>query len=111
MGGGGFSEEEPGLARFALRLAATPRPRVCHSPTAAGDARDTIEQFHSVASALGAEPSHLALFTREIDDLRGLLLGHDVIHVGGGNTANMLAVWRVHGVDGILRDAWSRDIV
>jgi dipeptidase E len=111
MGGGGFSEDEPGLARFVLRLAATPRPRVCHIPTAAGDDREAIEQFHAVASALGAEPFHLALFARDIDDLRGYLLGHDVIHVGGGNTANMLAVWRVHGVDEILREAWNRGIV
>jgi dipeptidase E len=44
-------------------------------------------------------------------DLRGFALSHDVIFVGGGNTANMLAVWRVHGFDRILREAWESGIV
>jgi len=34
-----------------------------------------------------------------------------VIYVGGGNTANMLAVWRVHGVDRALAEAWEQGVV
>ena len=34
-----------------------------------------------------------------------------MIYVGGGNTANMLAIWRVHGIDRALREAWSRGAV
>jgi peptidase E len=44
-------------------------------------------------------------------DLRAFTLEHDVVLVGGGNTANMLAVWRVHGFDTILREAWQQGIV
>jgi dipeptidase E len=44
-------------------------------------------------------------------DLRAFTLGHDVIVVGGGNTANMLAVWRVHGFDDVLREAWDSGMV
>ena len=33
------------------------------------------------------------------------------MYVSGGNTANMLAVWRVHGVDGFLREVWEGGIV
>jgi dipeptidase E len=44
-------------------------------------------------------------------DLRGLALSHDAILVCGGNTANLLAVWRVHGFDRILREAWEAGIV
>ena len=43
--------------------------------------------------------------------LREVALGHDVILVGGGSTANMLAVWRVHGFDEILREAWREGVV
>ena len=43
--------------------------------------------------------------------LRGVALAHDVIFVGGGSTANMLAVWRVHGFDEILREAWRAGVV
>jgi len=41
----------------------------------------------------------------------GFLLAQDVIYVGGGNTANMVAIWRLHGVDVILREAWERGVV
>jgi peptidase E len=42
------------------------------------------------------------------DGLRELVLGHDVVFVPGGSTANMLAIWRVHGFDRLLRDAWEQ---
>ena len=58
-----------------------------------------------------AEVSHLEFRSWPPADLRGFTLGHDVILVGGGNTANMLAVWRVHGFDEILREAWREGIV
>ena len=45
------------------------------------------------------------------DDLRELVLSQDVILVGGGNTANMLAIWRVHGFDELVREAWEQGIV
>jgi peptidase E len=32
----------------------------------------------------------------------------DVVYVNGGNTANALAIWRVHGVDRALREVWQR---
>jgi peptidase E len=44
-------------------------------------------------------------------DLRELALAHDVILVPGGNTANMLAIWRVHGFDQILREAWQAGVL
>ena len=44
-------------------------------------------------------------------DPREVLLAQDVIYVGGGNTANMLAVWRLHGVDLVMAEAWERGIV
>jgi len=45
------------------------------------------------------------------EDLRGFALAHDVILVGGGNTANMLAIWRLHGFDEVLREAWQSGVV
>ena len=45
------------------------------------------------------------------ENLRELALSHDAILVCGGNTANMLAVWRLHGFDRILREAWESGVV
>ena len=59
-----------------------------------------------------ARVSHLALFPMpNVRDPEDLLLSQDVIFVGGGSVANMVAVWRVHGLDVIMRKAWQAGIV
>ena len=116
MGGGGFSMEpdnpllDDAILAFGRDVRGRSRPRVCFVPTASGDAEAYIQLFHD-AFAGRAETSHLALFERTIDDIRAFLLDHDVIYVGGGNTANLLAVWRVHGVDRAIRAAWDAGVV
>jgi dipeptidase E len=116
MGGGGFSMEpdNPLLDDHVLDLARVARgrarPRVCFLPTASGDAPAYIANFYA-AFARRTEASHLALFVRTVDDLESLLLDQDVVYVGGGNTENMLAIWRVHGVDRALRRAWEAGVV
>jgi len=110
LGGGGFAGEEGGLRRFILELSGAERPRTCYLPTAGGDAAESIELVRERVAGM-AELSVLSLFRREVSDIAELLLSQDVIYVGGGNTANMLAIWRLHGVDVVLREAWSRGIV
>jgi dipeptidase E len=58
-----------------------------------------------------AEISRLEFFPWPPEDLRELVLESDLVFVGGGNTANMLAIWRLHGVDALLREAWERGAV
>ncbi|MGA5274096.1 Type 1 glutamine amidotransferase-like domain-containing protein [Streptomyces cellulosae] len=109
--GGGFSTDEDGvLDDWVLGQARTPRPKVCFVPTASGDAPGYMEKFFDAFRAKDCEPSVLPLFRRDLDDiaLREFLLAQDVVYVGGGNTANLLAVWRVHGVDRLLREAYAR---
>ena len=53
----------------------------------------------------------MALFERRIGDLRAHVLAQDVVYVGGGNTANMLAIWRAHGLDRVLTEAWHAGVV
>ena len=110
MGGGGFSMEGRALDDHILGLTGKARPRVCYVPTAAGDSQEKITRFHE---ALGdrAETAVLGLFWREVSDIDAFLRDQDVIYVGGGNTANMLAVWRLHGVDTALRRAWEAGVI
>jgi dipeptidase E len=58
-----------------------------------------------------ADVTPLSFYPWPPADLRELALGYDAIFVCGGNTANMLAVWRVHGFDRILREAWEAGVV
>jgi peptidase E len=115
MGGGGFTMEpdNPVLDEFILGLARRPVPRVCFLPTASGDPLDHITRFHEAFSDLPCEASDLSLFRlgpRPID-LRRTLLSQDIVYVGGGSLRNMLAIWRVHELDRILRECWMRGVV
>jgi dipeptidase E len=60
---------------------------------------------------LAGELTDLSFYPWPPENLRELALAHDVILVCGGNTANMLAVWRVHGFDAILREAWESGVL
>ena len=115
MGGGGFTmhERSPALDRLVLDLSGKPVPRICFLPTASGDPREQATRFHERFSSWPCEPSILSLFHlgRDRLDPREHLLSQDVIYVGGGSMRNMLAVWREHGVDQIMRAAWERGIV
>lgn len=115
MGGGGFSSAhgDPALDRFVLDVSEASVPRICLVPTASGDPDGQIARFYRAYRDLPCEPTHLSLFrlgTHPVD-LRTVLLAQDVIYVGGGSLLNMLAIWRAHGLDRILREAWERGVV
>ena len=92
-------------------LTARKRPRVLFLPTASGDSAAYLLTFYRQLAGWECEPSHLELFARTVDDIDALIARQDVVMVGGGNTANMLAIWRLHGVDRALRAAYASGTV
>src|SRR2546428_13991208 len=98
MGGGSFSVEPEGslLDAYVLGLSAKPRLKICFVPTASGDSAMYITKFYE-AFGDRAEACHVGLFGRPRTDMASVLTSQDIIYVGGGNTANMLAVWRGRG--------------
>ena len=113
MGGGGFSMEprNPKLDDFVLSLAPCKRrPRVCFVGTASGDSDWYIRRFYEAFPPSRATASHLTFFDRTVRDLKSFVMEQDVIYVGGGSSANMLAVWRLHGFDKALRAAWNAGV-
>lgn len=113
LGGGGFSMEpdDPLLDDFILRLTRKRQPRVCFVPTASGDSDNYVARFYRAFPASRCEPSHLPLFHAGLPELNSFLAAQDVVYVGGGNTANMLAVWRVHGMDKALARSWRVGVI
>ena len=101
----------PALVRYVLGLSGRSRPKVLFLPTASGDDAGYLLTFYQQLGGVACEPRHLALFNRDVADIADLMLAQDVVIVGGGNTANMLAVWRVHGVDAALRDAYANGTI
>jgi peptidase E len=112
-GRGVFTWQRNALIDYALQLSGASRPRICYLGTASGDSPYGIQAFYGAfAGCDDARPSHLALFTMpNVDDPAAHLLAQDVIWVGGGSVANLLAVWRTHGLDTVFREAWQRGIV
>lgn len=98
------------LHQYLLDLTGRDRPRVCFLGTASGDDAAYATAFYGWF-ARRAEATHLGLFDRRIADIEGLLVEADLVYVGGGNTANMLAIWRTHGVDKALRRAWEAGVI
>src|ERR1700677_4806260 len=113
--GGGMRAPEgqvPVHLANALQLTGKPEPRLCVLNTAAGDAPRWTLGIYDRFAGHPAKLSHLSLFPMpNVRDPEDLLLSSDAIFVGGGSVANMVAVWRVHGLDVIMRKAWLAGIV
>lgn len=118
LGGGGFSTASEGTDRltllddFLLSLTGKERPSVCFVPTASGDSPEYADRFLR-AFAGRAETSVLSLFGREPWGYGdpAMVLEQDVVYVGGGSTANLLALWRLHRLDERLREAAANGTV
>lgn len=113
LGGGGFSMEpdNPLLDTYILQQSSKSNPKICFIPTASGDSENYIARFYHFFKEQPCEPSHLSLFNPPTRDLESFLLEKDIIYVGGGNTKNLLALWKEWGIDTILRKAWDQGIV
>ena len=110
--------ENTALDDFVLSLARRQPARICFIPTASADSATYIAKFYR-AFVGRAVPTDLTLYDppalprqpARTADLAAFIAEQDVFYVGGGNTANMLAIWRAHGVDRLLRDAWRAGAV
>ncbi|MCU1604203.1 MAG: peptidase dipeptidase [Modestobacter sp.] len=98
---------------LAFELAGGPdRPRICYLGTATGDDPTRVGGFYGAFAGRNVDASHLSLFTMPtVADVRAHLLDQDVVWVGGGSVANLLAVWRVHGLDAVFREVWEAGVV
>jgi dipeptidase E len=111
LGGGGETLEQTELLwDYVFEVVGKARPRHLFVPTAIGDSDEGIVWFYE-RFARRSEVSHLKTFPWPPADLRELVLSQDAICVSGGSTANMLAIWRVHGIERLMREAWEQGVV
>ena len=107
IGGGNVLSPTSKLEELLLELSGKPRPRVAFLPTAAADSGERIALFQDTFRARACEPDVVTLFGMPERPAERVAAA-DVVYVNGGNTANALAIWRVHGVDRALREVWER---
>jgi dipeptidase E len=113
IGGGAFDIDQPkrsALDRYIISLSPKTNPKICHIPTASGDAILGIARFKKAAELLACEPTVCELYRPPSRDLEDFILSQDIIYVGGGSTYNMLALWRAWNLDTILKKAWQQGI-
>ena len=113
LGGGGFSMEpdNPLLDLYILQQAGKSKPNICFIPTASGDADNYIARFYDFFNQQNCHPTHLSLFNPPTRDLEAFILEQDILYVGGGNTKNLLALWKEWNLDKILKKAYGQGII
>ncbi|MEO0338704.1 MAG: peptidase E [Bacteroidota bacterium] len=113
MGGGGFSmePENPLLDEYVLAQCAKETPAICFIGTASGDAERYIENFYNAFRPKNCKPSHLSLFKGHTDKIEEFVMEQDIFYVGGGNTRNLLVLWKEWGLDKMLRRAYEKGTV
>lgn len=103
--------EPGGLMLKALELTGKERPRVTFVMTASGDDPAYLATMYSAMSRVSCEVDHLNLFTMPNHNPAEIIGHSDVVWVGGGSVVNLLAVWRAHGLDKIMHDAWDQGTI
>ncbi|MDR7072967.1 peptidase E [Fictibacillus barbaricus] len=108
LGGGGFSMEPENkkLDRYILSQSHAEKPHICFIPTASGDSKDYIDRFYNAFENENCVPNHLSLFSPPLH-LKQFIQKQDIFYVGGGNTKNLLALWREWGLDSLLKEAYE----
>lgn len=103
--------EPGGLMLKALELTGKERPRVTFIMTASGDDSAYLATMYSAMSRVSCEVDHLSLFMMPNHNPADLIGKSDIVWVGGGSVVNLLAVWRAHGLDAIMHDAWDQGTI
>lgn len=111
-GGDGWPTDpgHPAIEERMLALLGADAPRVLFLPTASGDSGNLISRFYEFFAPRGCRCDHLAVFRPHPRSVERAIADQDLVYVGGGSTANLLALWSLHGVDAALRAAYARGV-
>jgi dipeptidase E len=109
--GGAFGKP---YIQYLASLTNKPNPRVCFIPTASADNANSVANWYANCEDLSVKPYVLRTFINSSPTQKTfdeIIMSMDAIVVGGGNTLNMLAIWKAQGIDTVLKKAYDRGIV
>jgi peptidase E len=109
--GGGFTKP---FMRYVIALTKKQNPKICFLPTASADDANIIVVWYAACEDLEMRPYVQRAFVASYTSPKTFeenLLSMDAIVVGGGNTLNMIAIWKAQGIDTVLRKAYNKGIV
>ncbi len=99
---------------YVAGLTNKPDPKICYLPTAMGDHPNSILDWYVKCEGLPLQPFVLRTYIDSVTtqlSFEEILMGMDAIIVGGGNTLNMMAIWKAQGIDKLLKKAYKKGIV
>ena len=99
------------IEQYILAQTGKEKPKICFLATASGDHPAIYDAYYEVMKKFNCEPSHVSLFSGTGPDLRSPIIGQDVIYVHGGNTRNLLTLWKDWGVDSLMREAYEQGTI
>ena len=100
--------------QYVADLTKKENPKICYLPTASGDNPDNIKYWEYICNTLQIDTIILKVWVSSSEknqSFEEILLNSDAIVVGGGNTLNMLGIWKVQGIDNILEKALKNEII
>ncbi len=103
--------ENPLLDKYILNSCGKEKPKICFFANAGGDAQDYIDRFYDSFEKQNCIPSHISLLDLPKGNLENIILGNDIVFVGGGSTRILMMQWKKFGIDKIMRKAWEQGIV
>ncbi|HEY8930859.1 MAG TPA: peptidase E [Mucilaginibacter sp.] len=109
--GGSYNKQ---FMRYVIALTKKSNPKICFLPTATGDNANYITAWYATCEDLPMRPYVQRTYVASYTDKKTFeenLLSMDAIVVGGGNTLNMMAIWKAQGIDTVLRKAYDKGIV
>lgn len=84
---------------------------MCLVYTASGDPDDYYAMTYAAFNEAGCDVTELRLFTQPSADPEQRLTTSDLVWVGGGSVANLLSLWRLHGVDHAMSADWEKGVI
>lgn len=102
------------FVQYVVDLTKKENPIICFVPTASGDNPDNIKYWQNICGTLQLDTIILKVWASSSEknqSFEEILLNSDAIVVGGGNTLNMLGVWKAQGIDDILGKALKNGII
>ena len=109
--GGSFGRQ---YVQYLASLTNKPNPKICFVPTASADNAQGIANWYATCEDLAVKPYVLRTFINSNPNQKSfeeIIMSMDVIVVGGGNTLNMMAIWKAQGIDTVLRKAYDKGII
>lgn len=114
IGGGELSEGETAkIDKYIVASAHKKNPKLLFIPTASSDDETYIASVKKLYEHLGCHVNSLRLLHTHLskENLRLKILNADIIYVGGGNTKQMISIWKKLDVDQYLREAYEHGII